>query len=248
MTKNEFLSQLNTALSNKKVADASEILSEYEQHFAFKLADGYSEEEIAAKLGNPNDLAAQFEETVTTQKCSNKKIFTILGLCFADLFAGILFVFLAAFGIVIATAAIAFVVTAGCLILKTNLYDLVPTMPYGSALIFGLDLLGLGVLFADSFVYFAAFLCQMIRSFTRFHHNSLAGINGSAILPSLPIHPQIKPKTNRLIRSIALVSLTAFAGLFVLGMIVSAFSAGAFGFWHVWGWFGYTGALSGGKQ
>lgn len=34
---------------------------EYEQHFVFKLADGYSEEEIAAKLGDPTALAAQFD-------------------------------------------------------------------------------------------------------------------------------------------------------------------------------------------
>lgn len=37
------------------------MLEEYEQHFAFKLADGYSEEEIAARLGSPAELAAQFE-------------------------------------------------------------------------------------------------------------------------------------------------------------------------------------------
>ena len=37
------------------------MVSEYEQHFALKQADGFSEEEIAAKLGAPAELAAQFE-------------------------------------------------------------------------------------------------------------------------------------------------------------------------------------------
>lgn len=53
MTKNEFMTRLMNELHRRNVADAAEVAEEYEQHFAFKLADGYSEEEIAAKLGAP---------------------------------------------------------------------------------------------------------------------------------------------------------------------------------------------------
>ena len=53
MTKLEFLELLKKELNNNNVADCDEIVYEYEQHFAFKLKDGYSEEEISAKLGNP---------------------------------------------------------------------------------------------------------------------------------------------------------------------------------------------------
>lgn len=60
MTKNEFMTRLMNELHRRNVADAAEVAEEYEQHFAFKLADGYSEEEIAAKLGAPEELAAQF--------------------------------------------------------------------------------------------------------------------------------------------------------------------------------------------
>ena len=60
MTKTEFLTELARELEKRNVADAAEIMEENEQHFAFKLADGYSEEEIAAKLGAPEDLAQQF--------------------------------------------------------------------------------------------------------------------------------------------------------------------------------------------
>lgn len=62
MTKNEFLTQLESELRRRKIADADDIVSEYEQHFAFKMSDGYSEEEIAAKLGDPEALASQFGE------------------------------------------------------------------------------------------------------------------------------------------------------------------------------------------
>ena len=52
-TKSEFMTRLEHELRRRNVADAADVMEEYEQHFAFKLADGYSEEEIAAKLGTP---------------------------------------------------------------------------------------------------------------------------------------------------------------------------------------------------
>lgn len=61
MTKNEFMAKLTDELKKRNIEDAADVAEEYEQHFAFKLADGYSEEEIAAKLGDPTALAAQFD-------------------------------------------------------------------------------------------------------------------------------------------------------------------------------------------
>ena len=46
MTKHEFMARLASELHKRNVADAADVTQEYEQHFAFKLADGYSEEEI----------------------------------------------------------------------------------------------------------------------------------------------------------------------------------------------------------
>lgn len=40
MTKAQFLQTMKTALKERRLPDAAEILEEYEQHFAFKLADG----------------------------------------------------------------------------------------------------------------------------------------------------------------------------------------------------------------
>ena len=40
MTKAQFLQTMKTALEERCLPDAAEILEEYEQHFAFKLADG----------------------------------------------------------------------------------------------------------------------------------------------------------------------------------------------------------------
>ena len=61
MTKHEFMAKLTDELKKRNIEDAADVAEEYEQHFVFKLADGYSEEEIAAKLGDPTALAAQFD-------------------------------------------------------------------------------------------------------------------------------------------------------------------------------------------
>ena len=48
MTKHEFMERLTNALKRNGIEDISEIIDEYEQHFAFKMADGFCEAEIAA--------------------------------------------------------------------------------------------------------------------------------------------------------------------------------------------------------
>lgn len=78
MTKLEFMTQLERALKRHGAADCEDILEEYEQHFAFKLADGYSEEEIAAKLGAPEELAQQFAPAAQ-KKPGAGRFFTVFG-------------------------------------------------------------------------------------------------------------------------------------------------------------------------
>ena len=90
MTKNEFLSRLSGVLASRGVADAADILEDYESHFVYKLADGYSEEEITAKLGDPTQLAGQFEAPFACAS-SGKKAFTVAALCLIDLLAGLFF-------------------------------------------------------------------------------------------------------------------------------------------------------------
>ena len=238
MKKTEFLNKLNDELKRRNVADAADILEEYEQHFDLKLADGFFEEEIAARLGDPAMLAAQFDEAERApQKKSGSKPLTVIGLGLADVFAVLFFLLLASFGIVLAAAALSFGVVAVCLLGGVNIHGLLPAMPYWCGAILGLSLLALTVLFVVGCVYYAAFLRQMIRSFGRFQHNALANASGLAVLPPLPISPQFSAKTKRRLRVAALIALALFAACFVLAYVVCALSAGSLQFWHVWGWF-----------
>lgn len=238
MTKHDFLSRLTSILEKNQVPDAAEIVEEYEQHFAFKLADGYSEEEIAARLGDPEQLAMQYERgNASGPKQSG--VLTKIWLGFIDVFAGMFFLLLAACGVVISVAAIAFTAAGVCLVVCASPYGLIPAMPYGCGAIFGVALVALGVLTAVGSICYWVLIKQLMKAFGRFQHNTIAAATGNPVLPSLPVRIQLTPKANRRLRSLALIALLAFAVCFVLGFIVCMLSAGSIEFWHAWGWFGY---------
>ena len=237
MKKNEFLYRLTSVLEKNQITDAAEIIEEYEQHFAFKLADGYSEEEIAARLGDPEQLAMQYERG-TSAAAKGSGVLTKIGLGFADVFAGLFFMLLAAAGVVIAAAAIVFTAVGVCMIAGTSPYALIPPVPYWCGAIIGVALVALGILAAVGCIYYWTLIRQLVKSFGRFQHNAIAAATGKPVLPSLPAHVQLAPKTNRRLRSLALIALLAFAVCFILGFVACVLSAGTIEFWHTWGWFG----------
>ncbi len=237
MTKNEFMTQFASELNKRNIADIAEIIEEYEQHFAFKLADGYSEEEITARLGSPAVLAAQFETDSPTEK-KHSAVLTWLWLGWVDLFFGVFAVLLISFGIVLASCALAFGLTGVCLLGNLGSLPIVylPPMPYWCGAVLGISLLALCVLSVVGCIWYFAFCRQIFRSYGRFHKNALAH-NGSGVLPALPIAPQFLPKKKRQLRTAALISLLLFAVFLILGYVVCSLSAGALQFWHAWGWF-----------
>lgn len=233
MLKSEFLSSLGAALKKNNVSEADDIVGEYEQHFVFKMADGFSEEEIAAKLGSPVALAAQFE-SASREKGSSRKLLTVVGLCFTDIFVGSLYILLIAWGLVMAALSVACATLTVCLLAKINIHSLIPPMPYTSAIVFAITSAALALIAAIGCFYFVAFVRQSMRSFGRFQRNALAG---TAVLPSLPLYPQFTAKTRRWLRTITLWGLTILAISFFVGVIISMIFAGALEFWHTWGWF-----------
>ena len=241
MTKSEFLENLSQELKRNHVADDADIMEEYEQHFAFKSDDGYSEEEIAAKLGNPKDIAAQYD-SVSVEKKGGKKVITAIGLMAADFFFGVLCILLYAWEIVMGALVIAFGAAAVALFtgIRESFIVYVPEMPYHCAIILGIAFAALTALSVVGTVYFSAFVRQLMRSFGRFHKNTLAAASGNATLPSLPVHPQFAGKTKRTLRKVAMVSVIVFAACFIAGFVACVITAGSFEFWHTWGWFGYA--------
>lgn len=241
MSKTEFLEKLALELKHKNVSDVSDIIDEYEQHFAFKLADGYSEEEIAAKLGDPKAIAAQYN-TISTECKYSKKAITVVGLGVTDLFFSILCVLLYAWEIIIGALVVVFgTATIGLLAnIRASIFTFISTMPYHCALVLGIAFAALTVLSVVGIIYFFNFIRQLMRSFGRFHKNTLAAASGKATLPSVTVYPQFSAKTKRILRKLSVFASTIFAICFVVGFAVCAVSAGSIEFWHIWGWFGYA--------
>jgi uncharacterized membrane protein len=238
MNKTEFINTLSKTLKERKIKDIDEIVAEYEQHFLYKMTDGFSEEEIASRLGDPEGLAKQFCTEPNTAIKGNKAIVSI-GLALVDFIVSIFFVLLFVWVIVMVAATAAFGVLGVCLIFNLNIYNLLPSMPYFVSIIFGMVSIALAVLLAVGTIYFWLFSRQLLRSYSRWHRNTLAGAGGEAILPSIAAHPQIPAVRNRHMRNIALIALIVFVITSLSGYIVASLSAGHLEFWHAWGWFGY---------
>ncbi|NLC26721.1 MAG: DUF1700 domain-containing protein [Fastidiosipila sp.] len=239
MTRSAFLEKLEKELKQYKVPDVREIIEEYEQHFAFKMEDGFTEEEIAGKLGNPQEIAAQFDTAISGDKRGTNRTIAVIGLFISCIAALLFFILLLAWGIVLGTFSISSVVVAFSLIAEVNPGSLIPFMPYTSAVTFGIAIAALAILSAIGCIWFAAFLRQLTRVYGRFHHNTMAAATGKPILPSVAAYPNFQAKVKRRLRRVALISISIFAVFFILGIILSILSAGSLGFWHAWGWFGY---------
>ena len=238
MNKSEFLSKLEKSLKDNHVNDTEDIILEYGEHFRYKLADGFSEEEIAARLGNPEVLAKQFDSAVSVSgKPKANKIIAVVGLCFADIFVAALFILLFSWVLVMGAASIATVSAGVCLIGNINIYSIIPEMPYWCAFLFFVTMISFAVLLSIGALYCYLYAKQLLRAYIRFHKNILSASVGGSVYPPLAKHPQIRDKARRHIRNISLIALTVFVVGFIMGYIVSALSAGSLEFWHVWNWF-----------
>jgi uncharacterized membrane protein len=233
MNKNEYLSILEKELKSRNINDISEIIAEYNQHFENKKADGYGEEEIAAKLEKPQILAAQFKSPVAVDYKAAKAAL-ISGAVVSDIFSAMFFVLLFSWLIVMSAASVAFLCTGVALIININIANLLPSMPYIGSLLMGVSLAALSFAAGVGTIYCYFFFRQLLKSYIRWHKNLLSG---SALYPPLPKYPQLPPKLRRNLRSILLFSLIVFFISFILGYIIMAAIASSLEFWHVWNWF-----------
>ena len=235
MTKNEYLAALEKALKGRRIRDLAEVLSEYEQHFSLKIADGYSEEEIAARLEKPEILAEQFAQAEDGEKRGAGSLFVGLGVCFLSVFAAAFLVALFAWVAVMGAFALGSMGLGACLISAKDPLNLIPPMPYIGSLILGLSSVALSVLGGVGTAYSYLYARQLGRAYFRWARNKLDA--GRRAYPPLPLYPQLSAVFRRRLRGLALISLAAFGVSFIVGFAVLAGAAGSPGFWHVWHWF-----------
>lgn len=64
MNKNEFIAAMEKQLLRLPKSDRDDILNDFETHFARGLAEGKTEEDVSAELGDPAELAAVYLENL----------------------------------------------------------------------------------------------------------------------------------------------------------------------------------------
>lgn len=232
MRKQEYIFELEKALKTAHVKDSQDILEEYEQHFDLKIADGYSEEEIAAKLAAPKDIAQEFQGVGEKSKGRNR-LFLIPGIICADICAGSFFILLYAWVFVLGALSLASATAGICIVTRLDMYNIIPYMPIHCAILFGFSILALALLSVMGTIYCYLYSTQLLRVYIRWHKSNCSG----HFLPPLPMHPSIQPKLRRRMRSVTLTALAVFAVGFIVSYICMTISAGSFEFWHVWNWF-----------
>ena len=212
MTKQTFLNDLTAQLKALNIDDIDEIAAEYDEHFTRKSADGYTEEEIARKLGDPKEIARQFDTgRAPKQKTSARKAVITTGLVFADIGVWSFFVLLLSWTLVLGATAVGTAGAAIALMLRPVLqlsFLVVPVMPYAGALILGVSLLALAVLFGVVTFYSWALTYRLIRSYGRWHRN----MRSDGKYPPLSIHPLLAYVSRRRLRTVTLVALVACSG------------------------------------
>lgn len=239
MNKQNYLDELRKNLEKLNVTGIDEIISEYSQHFDFKLADGFSDEEIATKLGDAKTVAEQFAEhgITTNAKAVSGKTFIYSGLGFSTASTGILFIIFAAWTLILGLSAVAILFTSGLMLTGTNIANIIPPMPYVNRFFFTLPLLALSLLVAVCTVYCCLYMKQFLKAYFRWHRNVVAAVKQKPILPSLALHPQLNPKAKRKLRNVFLITFIVFGITLIIAYAAAAIQAGAFEFWHVWQWF-----------
>ena len=246
MNRQEYLSALEKALVTAGVREYTDIMEEYSEHFNRKTADGYGEEEIAARLAPPQEIAGQYREigkngSIRSGGTATNAVLTI-GVVFLDIIVIpiiiMFFVCIFAFGIFTFSCVIAGIL---CIIFgqSVGIGDVqvltIPPMPYISALLIGITLLALAFIAAVGTENCRLYVAQMVRKYARWHKNVLGKSRG--IDPPLPLHPWITAKKRKVMRSIALVSLVIFTIGLVSGFMSMVFAARSVEPWHVWHWF-----------
>jgi uncharacterized membrane protein len=185
-TRDIFLNRLRAGLRGMKPAAVADIMSDYTAHFTEAAAHGRSEDEVAAKLGDPARLARELRAEAGLRRWEEQRsagnavgaVLAVLGLATIDLF--ILLPVLSVAGVVVFALFIAgaCVCVAGALMLLGALVHLLPG--FGGSWLQGV-LLGLGVASGGASVVafctlFVIGTVNLLVRYGRLHYRAVAPV------------------------------------------------------------------------
>lgn len=233
MKRSEYLQSLEHALRANRVEDIEDILAEYRQHFDFKTADGYTEEEVAARLEKPERIAALFANADGGLPRKKGRAVLIAGLSLADVFVTLFFIVLFGGVIALGVFSLTLAILGVCLIAGQNIAGLIPPVPYVPALVTGISFAAMAVFSGIGTLSCWLNFAQLIRAYLRWHKNTLSSGN----YPPLTTYATLSNAFRRRLRTVSLVAFVIFGFCFVAGLFLLFAAAGFQPFWHAWHWF-----------
>ncbi len=232
MNKTEYLEKLNYELKQRKVKDIEEIIREYDDHFAYKMKQGKTEEEIANKLADPALIAREFAEDKDISNIKFQKVAVKTGIVFIDIIVLLIAILLFSWVLVIGVFSLSVLIIGLMLVLNLNIENIIPYIPYYGKVLFSISCFGLSILSVIGTKYSYDYIRQWINVYLRWHKNVL----DKGIHPQLSLSPEMRTHSYT-IKLTAMISLVIFGVFLILSMITSMVSAQVFEFWHEWNWF-----------
>ena len=232
MTKQKFLEQLKKELTARNVSDADEIIADYEEHFRFKTEEGKSEEEIAAKLQSPAEIAEEYAGLT----CSGREEYRGLkrfGVIAVSIPAALVYIFMWLTAVAVFCFAIASLALGVCLITTVNIAGLIPETSYFSALLCGIACFGMSILSGIGAFYIGLYIAHWGKMYLKKCSGFIRGVP----YVSVSGQPVIAKKNSYRLKLIMIAAIIVFIAFLIIGYISMAVSAGSFEFWHVWLWF-----------
>ena len=205
---------------------------QYEEHFYYKLEEGYSEEEISKKLSSPIEIVKEYLRPAKSVNKYEKgtKIFGVTMLTIPVIF---IYFFMLASVVALGAFSVVSAVTGFCLITTLNIANLIPSIPYFPSLVLGIACFGLATLSATGTIYLALYVKQWTKVYVRWCKNIVL----SYAYPSISKHPKMSKKFSNKLKLISIIGLIVFIGAFIIGYFIMCIMAQNFEPWHVWNWF-----------
>jgi uncharacterized membrane protein len=186
MTQDEFLSILHDRLRGLPPAEIEELMDDYASHFAEGMAEGRSEAEIAAALGDPARLARELRAEAGLRRWETARTPANFYAAFAGFIALIAvdFMFLlpllgalAIVALALGLAMLGLCVAGIALTLRMFHFDHGLSLGYLTRILSGVGLLGLGVGGGALLVMAVDYAVRLLARFARLHYTLLERTN-----------------------------------------------------------------------
>lgn len=168
------------------------------------------------------------KEVKVSSNKTNNRVVSKIGLFFIDVIVVLLSILLIGLLVTLVIFSVSLLVIAVLLILKLNINNLIPNIPYYNGLAIAISLILLSILSVLGSIYYTKLLKYLFTTYKNYHHSILTGnsTNKKVLLEDTP-------KLNKLTKII----LVSFVIVLTLTIIYCIISSGSISFWHKWNWF-----------